>query len=114
MSKRKTNTSVQQVRQGDVLITAAPMPADLAPIDRTAARRGLVLAEGEATGHAHTIAWDKVGTAGIAEDGSLCFDASEGAAVTHEEHSAIPLWPQSYRVTIQREYGPAEVRNVAD
>jgi hypothetical protein len=113
MSNPET-TKPFQARQGDVLIVAAAMPAELVPIDPKASPRGFVLAEGEATGHAHSIAWPMVGRAGADQAGTLCFEVGEGAELVHQEHSAIPLPAQSYRALRQKEYSPEEVRNVQD
>jgi hypothetical protein len=79
----------------------------------------VVLAEGEATGHAHA----------IADPGALLFEGDgeerflelvEAAMLTHEEHETIVLPPGAYRVIRQREYTPepsssdARWRYVAD
>ncbi len=101
-------------RQGDVLIVAvAELPDGLPVLDRRDPR-GLVLAEGEATGHAHAIAWPSVGIAG-SDGASLYFAAgSDGAQITHQEHATITLPAGFYRVVHQREYSPQEIRRVAD
>lgn len=104
-------------RQGDVLL----IPIDLTslPPRRTPEARDergrLVLAHGEATGHAHAV------TAPTAE---LLADADEidrrflmlvaDALLTHEEHAPIPLPAGAYRVIRQREYAPTAIRYVAD
>lgn len=96
-------------RQGDVLILSARQ------IPTTAQKQErCILALGEATGHAHQIKeeaflWvDTDGTKYVEVYGSE-------ATVQHEEHGPIVLsGPAIYRVTIQREYTPEEIRNVAD
>jgi hypothetical protein len=103
-------------RQGDVLIRKVPS----LPKGSTAVVNAdrVVLAHGEVTGHAHAIA------PGLATEFTM-LDAervtrrfleitSDKAAVTHEEHATIPLPPGFYEITIQREYDPVEVRQVAD
>ncbi|MFC5750220.1 hypothetical protein [Actinomadura rugatobispora] len=106
-------------RQGDILIV--PVPEDEIP----AAARGLspaprddrgrmVLALGEATGHAHA----------VAAPGELLRDADplrpdhlhlpHGGRLVHEEHAAIALPKGWFRVIRQREYVPGAVRVVAD
>ena len=98
-----------QARQGDVLIQSAQrIPAAAVKQPRC------VLALGEATGHAHQIteqAWLWVDT-----DGTKYVEVyGDEALLQHEEHSRIILpGPAIYRVTQQREYHPAEIRNVAD
>jgi hypothetical protein len=106
-------------RQGDVLIQ--PVPEDevpeavkaLPPTPRDGRGR-IVLALGEATGHAHA----------ITAPGTLLRDANEmtadhlhlpsGGRLVHEEHAAISLPAGWYRVIRQREYIPGAVRYVAD
>jgi hypothetical protein len=104
-------------RQGDVLlipISGELMPAGARPVPRDARGR-LLLALGEATGHAHAVA---------ARDAELLADPDDvdrrflrivsTGLLTHEEHHAIPLPPGLYRVVSQREYLPDAVRRVAD
>jgi hypothetical protein len=105
-----------QFRQGDVFIERVDdIPAGVSACKADA--RGVVLAEGEATGHHHRI--------GPMFRSAKLFDGPEGAkflkvggtapvALTHEEHSPVDLPPGNYRVTIQREYSPDAVRQVED
>lgn len=96
-------------RQGDVLIaTVEAVPLSAVKHERC------ILALGEATGHAHQIKdqaflW-------VDADGSKYVEVyGMEAIVQHEEHGPIVLsGPAVYRVTIQREYSPEEIRNVAD
>jgi hypothetical protein len=95
-------------RQGDVLLVSSEhAPTGTAvPVAREGGR--LVLARGEATGHAHAIA------SALAElfeerDGRLVLRVRPGAAevrLVHEEHAAIVLAPGVYEVIRQREYTP--------
>jgi hypothetical protein len=115
------------MRQGDVLLI--PVDADVgsngeAPKERHAQVRldgRLVLAEGEATGHAHAIldeharlevqhfgesravwihrrVWTESRTLLVVED--------EPATLVHEEHEPLTVPPGSYVVRRQREYAP--------
>lgn len=95
-------------RQGDVLITrVAALPAGAK--QRKTSR--VVLAEGEVTGHAHVV----TGPAELYDaDRQTYLRVGVAAAVQHEEHSTIELPPGDYRVTIQSEYEPQAIRNVAD
>ena len=101
-------------RQGDVLLVATDMPGETKPVKRT--KRGLVLAEGEATGHAHVIEAPEAElvTAAEAAELYLLVHGTETVALTHEEHATIDVPPGSYRVVGQREYSPQEIRRVAD
>jgi len=106
-------------RQGDVLLVPISdrlLPEAVVPVARDARGR-LVLALGEATGHAHAVG---------ALDADLLADAAEldrrflrivtGAMLAHEEHDPIPLGPGLYQVVRQREYvlGGPRSRTVED
>ena len=108
-------------RQGDVLVMACSnVPKGLVPAPKDA--RGVVLAEGEATGHCHKFT-----------DPNVCMLVREGAAfdvdkllqiaptaeraeLVHDEHSTIAFAPGNYTVRRQREYAWAQEasRAVAD
>jgi len=96
----------QQYRQGDVLlIRVESVPGKLQRVPRDAEGR-VVLAEGEATGHAHAIA-DKgaelLERADL-QDRFLRVLAEGGVSLVHNEHEAITLPPGSYQVMRQREF----------
>jgi hypothetical protein len=103
----------KQYRQGDVLLVrtrdrelqgARTLPRDHGRI---------VLALGEATGHAHAIAEADAELLEVA-DGERYLRVDGPAALTHEEHGAIDLEPGIYRVIRQREYGPGVTEYVRD
>ncbi len=99
-----------QVRQGDVLLVpVAAVPADAHPVRRMSGRA--VLAEGEATGHAHAIRSSAATLLVSGADRYLRVAAP--VTLDHEEHAAIDVVPGTYRVVIQREYVPPEVSPVA-
>jgi hypothetical protein len=104
-------------RQGDVLLVPvdpAQLPARPAREERDQQGR-LVLANGEATGHAHVVA---------APTAELLTDPDEverrflvlatHALLTHEEHASVPLPAGTYQVVRQREYTPMANRDVFD
>ena len=99
-------------RQGDVLlIPVAELPKRLRAVGRQGGR--LVLALGEATGHAHAVA-DPAAEL-LEDDGGRYLEVGgDGATLSHEEHAPIRLPAGAYRVVLQREYAPGENRNVAD
>jgi hypothetical protein len=68
----------------------------------------LVLAYGEATGHAHVIADERAElvTSAEAEELYLAVYGDEAVALTHDEHDTIAVGPGFYRVVRQREYIP--------
>lgn len=97
-------------RHGDILLIARkalPVSAIAQP------RRGdVILAEGEATGHAHRIAEKSVV---LWSSGDQRYLTVEGpATLTHEEHGAIPLPAGIYEVLRQRVYTPEAVQWVRD
>jgi hypothetical protein len=105
-------------RQGDVLlvpVAAERLPANFRPPPRDARGR-LVLALGEATGHAHAVAApDADLLAGPDARDERFLRIVTDAQLTHEEHAAIPLPAGLYRVVRQREYAPwGGQREVAD
>ena len=96
-------------RHGDVLLAAvAALPAGAAPL------LGLVLAQGELTGHAHRIR--EAGAARLFRQGAFTYLHVTAATATlvHEEHRAIELPAGVYRVWQQREYTPTAIRTVLD
>jgi hypothetical protein len=104
-------------RQGDILIVpvgeeSVPAAVRTAPSEPRDARGRLVLALGEATGHAHAV----VGAGVLVRQARFgdYLHLPSGGRVVHEEHSAISLPKGWYRVVRQREYVPGSFRVVAD
>ncbi|WP_159589676.1 hypothetical protein [Chelativorans xinjiangense] len=104
-------------RQGDVLLVPCTEIPDSA--HENAAENGrVVLALGERTGHAHTMAADRV--CYFREDGSgsggtfICVTGSGPVELTHEEHAPLAIPPGNYRVVQQREYQPRAVPRLVD
>jgi hypothetical protein len=99
-----------QLRQGDVLLVpVAEVPVEARPLRRTGGR--VVLAEGEATGHAHAIRSSAATLLGTGDERFLRVAAP--VTLDHEEHAPIAIAPGTYRVVIQREYVPPEISPVA-
>jgi hypothetical protein len=103
------------IRQGDLLLVPV---ADLPEEARLLRRGRIVLAEGEATGHAHVVQDDRalLHDLGWGADGvylSVVGDAP--VALVHEEHDALAVSPGVYEVRRQREYAPRQrFRRVSD
>lgn len=117
----------QQIRQGDVLlkpVTKLPDGCKEVPNDNDR----IVLAYGEVTGHAHAIADHRpalrageIADAAIARaslfiapSGERYLEVRETVSLSHEEHSTHVINPGIYRLPIQVEYSPAELRRVED
>jgi hypothetical protein len=106
-------------RQGDVLLVpVAEVAVPAAVASMTAQERDgrgrLVLARGEASGHAHAVVGAGRLLRGGGRFGEAWLQLPEGGRVVHEEHHAIALPRGWYRVVRQREYTPGAVRVVAD
>jgi hypothetical protein len=106
------------LRQGDVLLVPAKMSEHAKKVDR--ANRGIILAEGEATGHAHVILGEKaslysvIDSSDVEEMRQRFLLVEEQVEVLHEEHATITVPPGVYEIVRQREYSPEEIRRVAD
>ena len=102
----------RRAQQGDVCLERREIP------EAAAARAGLVLAEGEATGHAHRVGTDEKTDAELLELGDRVFLRVMGGdvRVVHEEHGEIIVSPGEYEVTQIREYDyeTDEARVIAD
>ena len=98
--------------QGDVLL----IKVDSIPRGKKIARkeRGLVLAEGESTGHAHVITDN--GAELYEKDGKMYLSVEKEVTLNHEEHNAVKIAPGKYEVRIAKEYDHflEESRRVAD
>ncbi|WP_245602074.1 hypothetical protein [Hamadaea tsunoensis] len=97
-----------------VPLDEADLPAGLvaAPRDR---RNRMVLALGEATGHAHVATGDRVSLLCPPDEPDRLYLVIEGyGRLVHEEHGPVSLSPGAYRVVRQREYFPGAIRFVAD
>ena len=106
---------MNQVRQGDVLLVrVSKLPPQAKPVGRKGAKR-IILAEGEATGHAHAIETD---TAKLLEDalGRRFLIVTKAEQLVHEEHDTLRIEPGIWRVVRQQEYIPDEqkTRRVRD
>lgn len=130
-----------QIRQGDVqLEPVSKLPAGCTEIPNDKGR--IVLAYGEVTGHAHAIA-DHIMRAPAqtlmdraidatdqaeeaiarakakarlwqAPDGIRYLEVTEQVTLRHEEHTAHSIDPGIYKLPVQVEYTPAELRRVED
>lgn len=105
------------IRQGDVLV----VPCDTMPeggAEKVKREQGrLVLAHGEATGHAHAIAdagAEMLVTKDEAAELYLLVHGTDPVSLVHDEHDTLTIAPGTYRVIRQREYSPEGLRNVMD
>jgi len=100
-------------QQGDVLMEKVEeVPEGASEVQREGAR--LILAEGEATGHAHAVT-DTTATL-YAVDEVHYLDAPKGVTVKHEEHHQVKLPAGKWRIRKVKEYDhfAEEAREVRD
>ena len=106
----------QMIRQGDVGLVRIRMSRKNIgkPIPRKGGR--IVLAEGETTGHSHSLDAEKVTAyAGGAFGGKMVIVVdAESTPLLHEEHRAIELVRGAFDVVSQFEYEPDDIRRVMD
>jgi hypothetical protein len=115
MSKQREERQRGLLRQGDVLLVPVDsLPKGAVPVDPRNGR--LVLADGEATGHAHVVLEPHTRLLAVgrprvssAQTRYLVVEAAP-ATLVHEEHDPITVAPGSYRVVRQREYEPQSRR----
>ena len=97
---------MKMIRHGDVqLIRVAALPAEAKAV------KGLVLAEGEATGHAHRV---DLGDLFRTQDGKLYLRVEKLSKLSHEEHKTVALKPGIYHVVQKRQYNPDGWETVRD
>jgi hypothetical protein len=121
MESKVAAGSAALIRQGDVLLVpVGELPEGSELVSQEGGR--VVLARGEATGHAHVLEDER---AGFYEHVQLRrwaaslrtrFLVVEGGASTlsHEEHDPLSVPPGVYEVRRQREYRPGRVVRVSD
>lgn len=95
-------------RHGDVLL----IPVDKVRGTELKFPGDLILAEGEATGHAHRIP-AKAGAIFKFKEKTYLRLAKQ-SALTHEEHHQIDLPAGNYEIKIQKDYEPTGWKKVID
>lgn len=102
-----------QARQGDVFIVRSSRSAEgLEEISNP--KEDIILAHGEATGHAHRIREEGNVLYKDPKSNNIYLAVNNDSALTHEEHDGIKLRPGLYRVIKQRQYTPGRIVSVAD
>lgn len=100
---------MNQVRQGDVLVMSSEIPSGARCVT---GRRRIVLAEGEVSGHYHTMS--RKTSEHHEHEGVMYLRVNEPTDLTHQEHGTITIEPGEYLVRRQVEEWMDEVRQVAD
>lgn len=104
--KSRKSTPVS-LAQGDILflrVDGVPSEArSVAPVGNR-----FVLAEGEATGHAHTVPARGTALMEVPNEGGVTYltveELTGGVEVSHQEHASVKLDPGTWKVIRQREY----------
>jgi hypothetical protein len=110
------------IRQGDVLLVPVPAVPDIGEIDDEVTADRHVLAEGEATGHAHVVIgarlrlveWRRPRRQWRPELRTYLVVADGDATLTHDEHLPLAVPQGSYEVRLQREYRAGRAERVLD
>jgi hypothetical protein len=107
-------------RHGDIILEPVELVAWQRNRMHTIKGKKLVVARGEATGHAHVLEASQIVAPEHAQDLLLSPRTAEsevvlpkGGTITHEEHGTIALPPGEYAVRRQREHWGVE-RRVSD
>lgn len=102
-------------QQGDVLIELIEsIPKDVKK--ESPKKRGIVLAEGEVTGHAHVITETKKAQLLTNRYNKMFLEVFSDVELKHEEHKKVKIPVGKYIVRKVREYDPFEdeIREVKD
>jgi len=106
----------KMARQGDVFLVRIEdktVEEDINTAKEVPPEKGsVILAHGEATGHAHRV--DATVAKLYTVDDERYLRVSQHTQLLHEEHGPIVLEKGTYKVIRQREYAPREVRYVRD
>ena len=103
------------IRQGDVLLVPLSDDPDTRR-GRVVSRATVVLAHGEATGHAHRITDRRAHLRIVKWTGQrlLVVHGDEPVTLQHDEHDPLAVPPGVWEVRRQREYAPRRNRRVMD
>lgn len=104
-------TVQNQIRQGDVLLVQVDNIDGAVRIPRL---NIIVLADGELTGHQHTIDAPDMEVETFERDGELYLKVNVPQSLRHQEHAELAIAPGLYMVRRQTEVWMDEVRQVAD
>ena len=110
---KENTTMTKMLRQGDVLLI--PIRDIPTSTKVTRDKRGVILAEGEVTGHFHGI---KSRSATLyrteMDERFLRVMGPAPVALAHQEHTTVKIPMGNYQVIIHHEYQPEAIRRVED
>ena len=91
----------KQIQHGDVLLEkVAKLPKECKRVEDRNGR--LVIAEGEATGHSHTITADMATLYEL--KGNLYVEITKPTTIEHQEHKALPIPEGIYQIGRVKEF----------
>lgn len=107
----------EQIRQGDVLLIKIDRDnfgnrASFDPPEERIRDGKLIIAEGEKTGHVHTVNLDEVSLEQAWFQGTFrdVIVVENKAIVSHDEHEPVTLEKGEWMVVLQEEYDPHKQR----
>lgn len=106
---------IKQLQQGDVILRRVTKSNLKGAIKLNPDQRGIVLAEGEVTGHYHAI--ENIDDAELYRIGEkMLLSIKEPVELTHQEHGTVSITPGVWEVGIVKEYDYFQEmeRNVID
>jgi hypothetical protein len=102
----------EMIRQGDIFLKPCNN-VNLSGATAVPAKGGrYILAEGEATGHNHSVLAE--GNELFSLNGNTVLVVNELTTIEHQEHASIEIAPGQYWVVRQREYTPQKIQWVMD
>ena len=104
---------VQQLQHGDVLLKRIDkLPLGIKPVHRQ--NGSLVIMDGEATGHKHTITENSAKLWEL--NGEMYLEVTEPVTIQHQEHKPLPIPSGIYQIGQVKEYDYFQQmeRNVKD
>jgi hypothetical protein len=109
MQYRQGDIFLEKVEGGDLELSECKQSIEGEEIEGF-----IVLALGEATGHAHKLPKTSAKLTKAANEDKFILLVTETSFLTHEEHAPIRIPPGRYRVVRQRVYTPERIKYVAD
>lgn len=103
------------IRQGDVaLVPVTKLPVGAVEVEKNKDEKRVVLAYGEVTGHAHAI-YEDIDQVKVWAVGKVKYlEVMATVMLRHEEHTHAKIEPGIYRLPVQVEYEPQELRITRD
>lgn len=109
----KPNSNLRSYRQGDIMLIEVNNIPKIA-VEEKINKQTIVLAEGEATGHAHKIDNKNAALFIDKKKQQLYIILTQPNELIHDEHGKIDMPIGKFKVIRKREYTPEAIRTVLD